>query len=157
MLAPIGKTNAVEHYGSFHSSANNVTEPCLLASSYGVNVILGISGQYELSDKPRGWMAKAILANGSGRGDLVAHSCRILEALKRLLTRRLSDGLASWGGSEGRRYSAESPLDTLQVSDLPQVLEQLADYLPEHVAHLEVVPPDGGSVGPGSGLKIRRA
>ena len=66
------------------------------------------------------------------------------------------DGLASGRGSEGRRYSAEAPLDTLQVSDLPQVLEQLADYLPEHVAYLKIVPPDCGSIGPGCGLKIRQ-
>jgi len=66
MVAPIGKTNAVVDYGNFYSSTNNATEPCFAESNYGVNAIWGISGQYELSDRPRGVDGKTILVNGSG-------------------------------------------------------------------------------------------
>ena len=45
MLTPIGKTNAVEDYGSFYSSANNATEPCFAASNYEVNVTWELSGE----------------------------------------------------------------------------------------------------------------
>jgi len=65
MLTPIGKTNAVEHYGSFYSSANNATEPCFAVSNHEVNVTWELSGEYELSDK-LGVDGKAIVANGSG-------------------------------------------------------------------------------------------